>query len=277
MSWEFLDWLIVGPALLAGLLVLSTHVPLGQVVLQRGIIFIDLAIAQIAALGVIAADITGWEENTYAVQFAAVSAALIAATCLNWTEKRWPETQEALIGTLFVLAATGSILLLANNPHGGDYLKDILVGQILWTTWTSLIPIAILYAVLLAVWFLGRNRIGRVGFYLTFAFAVTAAVQIVGVYLVFASLILPALATRRLHGRVRLFTGYGIGALSYLAGILLSALFDLPTGAVVVWTMAIFALSAGLIIGSMRHRISTNQPVIAGSVKGGNVRSGIDS
>jgi len=249
-----MDWVIVGPALLAGLLVLSTHVPLGQVVLQRGIIFIDLAIAQIAALGVIAADITGWEENTYAVQFAAVSAALIAATCLNWTEKRWPQTQEALIGTLFVLAATGSILLLANNPHGGDYLKDILVGQILWTTWTSLIPIAILNTVLLSVWFLGKKAIGRAGFYLTFAFAVTAAVQIVGVYLVFASLILPALATRRISGRARLFTGYGIGAVSYLVGIVLSALFDLPTGAVVVWTMAIISLAAGSTIGLMSRR-----------------------
>jgi zinc/manganese transport system permease protein len=250
MSWDLLDWQIVGPALAAGLLVISTHVPLGQVVLQRGIIFIDLAIAQIAALGVIAADTVGWEENTYAVQFAAVGSALVAAAFLNWTEKRWPETQEALIGTLFVLAATGSILLLANNPHGGDYLKDLLVGQILWSTWSSLIPIAVLYAVLLAIWFLGSRRIGRAGFYLTFAFAVTAAVQVVGVYLVFASLILPALATRRLQGRIRLFTGYGIGALSYLAGIVLSALFDLPTGAVVVWTMAFFSLASGLIIGS---------------------------
>jgi zinc/manganese transport system permease protein len=254
MSWELLDWVIVGPALAAGILVLSTHVPLGEVVLQRGIIFIDLAIAQIAALGVIGADTIGWEENAYAVQFAAVSAALIAAICLNWTEKKWPETQEALIGTLFVLAATGSILLLANNPHGGDYLKDLLVGQILWTTWASLIPITLLYSVLLAVWFLGKKAIGRAGFYVTFAFAVTAAVQIVGVYLVFASLILPALATRRLAGRVRLFTGYAIGAVSYLAGIVLSALFDLPTGAVVVWTMAIFALAAGSFIGTLRHR-----------------------
>lgn len=249
MSWDLLDWSIVGPALLAGILVLSTHVPLGQVVLKRGIIFIDLAIAQIAALGVIAADTIGWEENVYAVQIAAVGAALIAATLLNWTEKRWPETQEALIGTLFVLAATGSILLLAENPHGGDYLKDLLVGQILWTTWDTLIPIAVLYSVLLVVWFGAREKIGDAGFYITFAFAVTAAVQVVGVYLVFASLILPALATRRLHGKVRLLSGYAVGVLSYLAGIVLSALFDLPTGAVTVWTMATIALAAGFAIG----------------------------
>ena len=248
MSWEFLDWIIIGPALLAGLLVLSTHVPLGQMVLKRGIIFIDLAIAQVAALGVIAAGALGWEENVYAVQVAAVGAALLAAAGLHWTEKYWPDIQEALIGTLFVLAATGSILLLAENPHGGEYLKDILVGQILWTTWQMLIPIAVLYAVLLTVWLTNRERMHGAGFYITFAFAITAAVQIVGVYLVFASLILPALATRRLHGTARLIAGYVVGALSYLAGIVVSALLDLPTGAVIVWNMAVFSVIAGYLI-----------------------------
>ena len=249
MNFELLDWTIIGPAMIAGLLVLSTHVPLGQVVLKRGIIFIDLAIAQVAALGVIAAGSIGLEDNIYAVQMSAVGAALLAAAALNWTEKYWPEIQEALIGTLFILAATGSVLLLAENPHGGDYLKDILVGQILWTTWNMLIPVAVLYAFLLTVWFSSRDRVGRVGFYLTFAFAITAAVQIVGVYLVFASLILPALATRRLSGARRLFAGYGVGAVSFLAGIVISALLDLPTGAVIVWSMAAVAVAAGWSLG----------------------------
>ena len=254
MNWEFVDWTIIGPAVIAGMLVLSTHVPLGQVVLGRGIIFIDLAIAQIAALGVIAAGFFGWQENPYLVQVAAVSAALLAAAFLNWTEKHWPRSQEALIGTMFVLAATGAILLLAENPHGGDYLKDLLVGQILWTTWTSLIPIAILYVILLTVWFTNQERIGRAGFYITFAVAITAAVQIVGVYLVFASLILPALATRRLSGRPRLAVGYSIGAMSYLIGIVFSALADLPTGAVTVWTLALISVLAGFTIGAWtRH------------------------
>lgn len=248
MNWELLDWTIIGPALVAGLLVLSTHVPLGQVVLARGIIFIDLAVAQVAALGVIAAGAMGWEENVYAVQVAAVGAALLAAAGLNWTEKHWPNIQEALIGTLFVLAATGSILLLAGNPHGGEYLKDILVGQILWTTWHMLIPILLLNIILLAIWFSSHEKIGRAGFYITFAFAITAAVQVVGVYLVFASLILPALATRRMDGSARLMAGYGIGALSYLAGITASALLDLPTGAVIVWTMALVSVLAGYLI-----------------------------
>jgi zinc/manganese transport system permease protein len=184
----------------------------------------------------------------YAVQSGAVGAALLAAAGLNWTEKRWPEIQEALIGTLFILAATGSILLLAENPHGGDYLKDLLVGQILWTTWSMLIPIGVLYGLLLAVWFSSRERIGRAGFYVTFAFAITAAVQIVGVYLVFASLILPALATRQLGGARRLIGGYVVGAISFLLGIVVSSLLDLPTGAVIVWSMAGVSTAAAWII-----------------------------
>lgn len=245
MNWGAVEWTIVGPATVAGLLVLSTHVPLGQVVLKRGIIFIDLAIAQVAGMGVIAASAFGWDESRWLVQIAAVGAALAAAAALNWCEKRWPRTQEALIGTLFVLAATGSILLLSENPHGGEHLKDLLVGQILWTTWGMLGIIAILYAALLLLWFSVREKMGAIGFYIVFAFAVTASVQVVGVYLVFASLILPALATRRLAGTRRLWTGYAIGAVSYFGGILVSSLLDLPTGAVTVWVMAVVAVVAG--------------------------------
>lgn len=246
---ELLNWSILGPAIVAGLLVLSTHVPLGQEVLKRGIIFIDLAIAQIAGLGVLAAGVFGLEEHMWAVQISAVSAALLASAGLSWTEKRWPKSQEPLIGILFVLAATGSILLLAKNPHGAQHLKDLLVGQILWSTWQSLMHMALLYMVLLTVWFKWHHQIGHKGFYIIFAFAVTASVQFVGVYLVFASLIIPALATRRIHGPRRLAAGYLLGATAYVAGILLSALFDLPTGAVTVWTMALLAVVAGSWLG----------------------------
>lgn len=250
MNWELLDWTIVGPALAAGLIILSTHVPLGHEVLKRGIIFIDLALAQIAGLGVIAAHSMDWEQDGFEVQIAAVSAALLAAVGLNWTEKRWPKKQEPLIGILFILAATGGILLLAGNPHGSEHLKELLVGQILWSTWGSLVPIAGLYAVLLLVWFTIGDRLGPLGFYMIFAVAVTASVQIVGIYLVFASLIIPALATMDLSGGIRLLVGYTIGALSYFVGIALSAIFDFPTGAIIVWTMAAIALVGGLSLQS---------------------------
>ena len=245
---EFIDWSIIGPAFVAGLIILSTHVPLGQEVLKRGIIFIDLAIAQVAGLGVIAAYALDWDPEGIQVEIAAVSAALIAAAGLSWTEKRWPKIQEPLIGVLFILAATGGILLLAGNPHGSEHLKELLVGQILWQTWSSLVPIAVLYAVLVGIWLGFRPQLDGLKFYLVFAVVVTASVQIVGIYLVFASLIIPALATYGIRKGNRLLAGYIIGAVSYLIGIMASVVLDLPTGAVIVWAMTLTALLAGLVI-----------------------------
>ncbi len=246
LNWEGLDISILGPACLAGLIVLSTHVPLGKQVLARGIIFIDLAIAQIAALGVILAQSMGIDEQGLGVQVAAAIAALAGAGLLSWTDRRWPEYQEPLIGTLFVLAATGGILLLANNPQGGEHLKDLLVGQILWVSFSQLVPAAVLSALLLVVIVLRRGRLVGMTFYALFALAITASVQLVGVYLVFASLIVPALATAGMKGRGRLIVAYAIGALGYASGLALSAVLDLPSGALIVWTLAACALLAQL-------------------------------
>lgn len=245
--WHPLDWSIVGPALVAGLLVLATHVPLGMQVLRKGIVFIDLAIAQIAGLGVIAADALGWEAQGWGVQLAAASAALVGAGLMTWLERRWPDVQEALIGALFVVASSVGLLLLAGNPHGGEHLKDLLVGQILWVTPSQLLGMAALTAALLALWLGARERLGSTGFYVVFALAVTASVQLVGVYLVFSSLIMPALAVRRAPPRWRLPLAWGLGATAYLLGLTISAVLDLPSGAVVVVAMAACAMGvAGL-------------------------------
>ena len=242
MNLDVLNPAILLPALVAGLLVISTHVPLGQEVLKRGIVFIDLAVAQIAGLGVIAAYALGWTPQGIGVQLAAAGAALLGALALSGCEKRWPQTQEALIGAVFVLAASAGVLLLSHDPHAGEQLKELLVGQILWVSAPMLTTVAVVYAGVLALWFTLRQRFGRMGFYVLFAISVTASVQLVGIYLVFASLILPALATRKLSGTQALWWGYGIGAAGYLAGVTASALFDLPTGAVTVWTLALIAL-----------------------------------
>ncbi len=246
MNTEALNLSILLPALLAGILVLATHVPLGQQVLKRGIVFIDLAVAQIAALGVIVADFMGWEPQGWGVQAAALAASLLGALLLTWMETRWPDVQEALIGAVFVLAASAGILLLSGNPHGGEHLKDLLTGQILWVGTSQLIPAALLTALILALWFGARQRLGRAGFYLTFALAVTTSVQLVGVYLVFSSLIMPALAVRNWPESRRIAGGYLIGALAYAGGLALSAAFDLPSGAVIVWCLAAFSILANL-------------------------------
>jgi zinc/manganese transport system permease protein len=248
MNWGAIDIGILAPAFIAGLLVLATHVPLGSQVLQRGIVFIDLAIAQIAGLGVICADAVGLPQGGVAVQLSAGAAALLGAWLLTWMERRMPRQQEAMIGVLFILAACAGILVLAGNPHGGEHLKDLLVGQILWVGTPQLLWLGGLTALLLLALGLGWvERLGRYGFYAAFAIAVTASVQVVGVYLVFSSLIIPALATLGLTGRRRLAAGYAIGAAGYALGLGLSAVLDLPSGAVIVWTLAATGIVAALL------------------------------
>lgn len=243
MDAATLDMAILWPALLAGLLVLATHVPLGREVLSRGIVFIDLAIAQIAGLGVIVADALGWEPHGWAVQSAALSAAAIGAMGFTWTEKRYPDSQEAIIGVSFVLAACAGLILMAGNPHGAEHLKDMLVGQILWVTPIQLQVTAAVTLLLLVLRATVARHLGRVGFYLIFASAITLSVQLVGIYLVFASLIIPALAVRqRKNNQTALWLAYFIGATGYALGLVLSAWYDVPSGAVIVWMIAIIGL-----------------------------------
>lgn len=242
MNLEGLDSSILAPAFVAGLVVLLTHIPLGREVIKRGIIFIDLAIAQIAGLGVIIAYTLGWEAHGIEVQMAAVSSALIGALVLSRLDAKYGHHQESLIGVSFILAATAGILLLANNPHGGEHLRELLVGQILWVEWSQLLYAAIVSTVVLVIWFALQHRIGTTGFYILFAFAVTVSVQLVGVYLVFASLIIPALATASMATPRAMVIAVIIGVLGYASGLVVSALIDLPSGAVIVWSIAISAI-----------------------------------
>ena len=247
---------IVLPALAAGLLVAATHVPLGMQVLARGIIFIDIAIAQIAGLGVLLADYFGFEAQGIAVQVSALGAALAGALLLTWTERRWPEVQEAIIGVVFILAATAQVLVLAGNPHAGEHLKDLLVGQILWVSTEQLLVVAALTALVLALWFGVMRRASRIGFYLLFGLSVTASVQLVGIYLVFATLIIPALATRQ-AARGRLAKAYALASAGYAIGLLLSAWADLPSGAAVVWALA----AVGVVVFAWEARRSLKPTV----------------
>ena len=228
---------ILLPAFIAGLLVLATHIPLGMKVLERGVIFADLAIAQIAGLGIVIAALLDLTEQPLLVQLIAAASALCGAALLALIEHYFSEVKEACIGLIFVLTASGGILLMSRDVHAGEHLKDLLVGQILWVSTNQLIATALLTAALLALWQWSNLKTRNLGFYALFALAVTASVQLVGVYLVFASLIVPALATWRVKRR-RTHYAFAIGAAGYAIGLLLSAWFDLPSGAAVVWAVA---------------------------------------
>ena len=141
----------------------------------------------------------------------------------------------------FVLGATGAILLLASNPHGGEHLKEMLAGQILWVDANRMPAYALVCALILTPWMLWRERLGRIGFYALFACAVTFSVQLVGLYLVFTSLVVPGLATYYVT-RARLSKAYTVAALGYALGLGASLWLDLPSGPVIVWVMLIVAL-----------------------------------
>lgn len=235
MSADAFAFSLLGPAFAAGLLVLASHVPLGQAVLARGIVFLDLAIAQIAGLGgVLTQHVAGEAAASWLVQAGAVTAALFGALFLHAIGQRAGERQEAVIGVTFVAAACLSLLVMSQNPHGAEHWQDLLVGQIIWTTWGDLPVLAV---VAVAVWG-ARHAVvrGGFGFYALFALGITASVQVVGVYLVFASLIVPALAAR---GRVR--RAWGVGVAGYALGLAASLRFDLPAGAAIVLALALCA------------------------------------
>ena len=240
-TFELIDILL--PALIAGILVLSTHVPLGFQVLKRGIIFIDLAIAQIAGVEIYELEHLFFAANyCISVLFAIGGAGIIALF------ERYAKAQlEALIGCLYVLSATGAFLLLAHDPHGGDLLKQVLSGQILWVTFDDIYLHAMIYAGLFIALISKPNILSGKWFYLIFAIAITSSVQLVGVFLVFSTLIIPSIASSKLGGLKKYYKAYIVGLSGYLLGLIASANYDLPSGASIVWCLAIVAIIFNLL------------------------------
>lgn len=244
---QLIDLSLILPAWLAGVLIVMTHVPLGQQVIRRGIIFIDLAVAQMAGLGVLLAQYLGLAEQGVALQLFAAGFALAGVLFLYWTDKQFADIQEAIIGASFVLAATAGMLLFSQHPRGMEHVSQILNGDIIWVRLDQLWLIALVYLVILLLWFGPWWRSNRLRFYILFALSVMLSVQLAGVFLVFASLIFPALAIRRFSGKLALILGYGIGVLGYSGGLLLSFMFDWPAGATIVWCLAGVALLSRLL------------------------------
>lgn len=244
-----MDYSLLIPPLLAGLIVLATHAPLGKQVLARGIIFIDLAVAQLAGLGVIVMHVVEDTPSGFEIQIAALLMALLGGLLFLWLEARWVSRLEAMIGATFILSAAAALMLLASDPHGGEQLKELLAGQLLWVTYDDLVLPAILTAGILLAWRYFNPAESSVLFYALFALAVTTSVQLVGVYLVFSSLIFPALGT---YQRDDVKPAYAIGGIGYATGLTISLATDLPTGPVIVWSLAITATMGGLLLHYVR-------------------------
>ncbi len=243
---------ILLPAFVAGILVLSTHVVLGQQVLKRGIIFIDLAIAQVAALGAIVAHLNhDIEHLPFSNVWMPALFALAGAGFIAWLSKRMADELEAIIGCFYVLAAVAAMLMLSNDPHGAEMLKQLMSGQILWVNWSQLILPAVVSVGILSLIYAKPALLDGRGFYIMFALVITLSVELVGVYLVFSTLILPALAVNKFKVKYRLPTAYLVGLVGYIFGLILSARFDLPSGAAIVATLAVSAIVFRLMLGKL--------------------------
>ena len=208
--------------------------------------FIDLATAQVVGLAIIVLGL--WiEDPSWAVrQSTSFGAGIGIALFFRWIELKAPREQEAVIGSCFIVAASVALLALADSPHGAEELRHVLSGQILFVDWSDIAAFAPIYALVTALWLAAPGMRTGAGFFVLFALAVTASVQLVGVYVVFASLILPALAARAPTGYV-LARALASGIAAVVAAIAISAAADLPAGPFLVVCFAVSATATRLL------------------------------
>jgi zinc/manganese transport system permease protein len=241
-----LAWLAApAAALLAACLVL---VPLGTQVLARGVVFIDLAVAQVAACGVLAAGMLLEGAPPLLAHAAAAVAALLGSGLVWWLARRWPSQREALIGLVYVGAASASVLAVAFDPHGRERLTALLAADVLWAPWPSVALLAVAAVIVAGLHrLLARDAV----FYPLFAVALSVAVQALGLYLVFALLIAPALWTRR---GLALPKAVAAALAACAAGLAVSWGMDWPSGACVA--LALSALGVLSVAGLDRAGVA---------------------
>ncbi|MGY3570190.1 metal ABC transporter permease [Vibrio paucivorans] len=236
------DYYWLAPAFICGLIALVGNVVLGQQVLKREIIFIDLAVAQVAALG--AALSQYWLKHLGVIPQSWLGQmigpwvlSLLLCGLIALMERRYKDQLEPMIGSLFVVSASVAVLLVSKDPHGADFIQGILNGQLLWSTWDDVWPLAIITAAMLVVIKLKPSFMQGSGFYLIFAILMPITVKLTGIYLEFALLVIPALCASMLVGWRFLVASIGIGAFGIVTGIAMSAYYDLPSGASIVVTL----------------------------------------
>ena len=205
--------------------------------------FIDLATAQMVGLALILLGLWLEDPSWAARQAAAFGAGIGAALFFRRFERAAANEQEAVIGGAFVVAASAALLAVTGNPHGGEELRSVLSGQILFVSWTDIAMFAPIYAAAIGARLAFPGARSGAGFFVSFALVVTASVQLVGVYVVFASLILPALAARSGAGYAP-GRALASGAAAVVAGIAVSTAADLPAGPVLVVCFAVSAAAA---------------------------------
>ncbi len=255
---------IMGPAIVACLILAAIYVYFGIHIVRRGVIFVDLALAQVAAMGTTVAFLAGYPLEGGVAYIFSLIFAFLGSVVFTWTraqEGRVPE--EAIIGIVYAFCAAAVVLLVDRAPHGAEHIKYLLVGNILWVKWITIGQILVVAVVVGLFHFLFREKfllvsfdpeLGRrrgisiplwdLLFYLSLAWVVTTSVQIAGVLLIFSFLIVPAVCGLLFsqNFRISLLVGWLVGAGVSLAGSYLSYGWDLPTGASIICTFGIVLL-----------------------------------
>lgn len=265
------------PAFVACLVLTGIHTYLGMHVIKREVIFLDIALAQIAALGISVGHLWHFEPDSTAAYLFALSFTSMGALFFTFVKtSRVP--QEAIIGVAFAVSSALGILVANRLPHGGEHLKYVLSGNVLWVSWPQIAKTALIYGAIglfhycyrRQFWLLSevsQSEAGRLKgrrwwdllFYLTFGFVITSSVQIGGILLVFTFLIVPAICSALFFSSVRsrLLFGWAVGVLSSIAGISLSYQFDWPTGPAIVATFGLVLATSFLVraLSGMRTHV----------------------
>lgn len=264
---EFL--MIMWKPLLACFILTGIHSYLGIHVVERKVIFVDLALAQIAALGATLAIIFGFDLHAQATYWFSLGSTFIGAIVFSLTRTRQEKIpHEAVIGIVYAVSAALAILILSRSAEGDEHIKHILVGDILLVNGHEIFKMAWLYSLVGAAHWIFRKPFLEISmdpdkaytsgkkvklwdllFYMTFGLVVTSSVQIAGVLLVFSFLIVPAVTAILFCDTLasRLWFGWGFGLAASIIGISLSFHFDFPTGATVVCSFG--ALLAVMALG----------------------------
>jgi zinc/manganese transport system permease protein len=224
-------------ALIAACVLLA---PLGAQVLARGVVFIDLAVAQVAACGVLGLALVLDHPPLWLTSASAAAAALAGAALVWWLARRWPAQREALIGLVYVAGAGLSVIAAGMDPHGRERMTALLAADILWAAWPGVALLAVAALAVSALSLAGGLRRDAV-FYPVFALALSAAVPVLGLYLVFALLIAPALWNVR---GLRVAITILLAAFAGAAGLALSWATDLPSGACVAVCLCVLGAAA---------------------------------
>jgi zinc/manganese transport system permease protein len=240
------------PPIVAGLVILSLHAYLGLHIIARGVIFVDLAFAQIAALGATTGFLMGVEHDTplalaFSIGFTLIGALIFSFSRLDGTVV----PQEAVIGIIFVVASAAVILISGFTAEGAEHIAETLTGTLIWVGWPEIIRMAVVYVVLGVLYFLLRKPFLSVSldeadsprarawdflFYVLFGIVISFSVPVAGVLLVFSFLVIPAVVAFLFTSRfsVALWIAWAVGTVSLVTGVLASFRSDIPTGPLLV-------------------------------------------